>query len=219
MNKNAPLFLVPPGDEIIHNWKHNFQKLEQSQDDLVFTVNPTIVDGGQVAGLQQMIIALQHYPHLIERMVFSVKFKFMLVDDVAVELSEGEWKKRPEVYRWFYAVSQLPMTIYFINDPNARGYCLVGDLLASGNFTSHLDANSKQTGVEFSSEQYQLIADRLFHGAWSFFMYCHATGFDPGKYIDALLADFDMPFTAADVRKKYEEDLERGIQFSVEAQP
>jgi hypothetical protein len=50
-------------------------------------------------------------------------------------------------------------------------------------------------------------------------MYCHATGFNPDKYIDALLADYDMPFTSADVRKKYDEDIERGIKFRMEAQP
>lgn len=219
MNKNQPLFLVPPGHEIVNNWKANFQQLEQSNDELVFTVNPTIVDSGQVAWIQQMIIALQHYPHLIERMVFAVKFKFMLVDDVAVELSEDEWKMMPEVYRWFHAVSASPMAVYFINDPDARAYCLMGDILAGNNYKTHHDPNSKQTGIEFDMEQLQLIADRLFNSAWAFLMYCHATGFNPDNYINALLADFDMPFTAADVRKQYEEDVERGIQFRTVTQP
>jgi hypothetical protein len=67
--------------------------------------------------------------------------------------------------------------------------------------------------VEFTNEQMQLIADRLFHSAWSLLMYCHATGFNPDTYIDALLADYDMPFTVADVRKQYDEDLEKGMQF------
>ena len=213
MKKNEPLFLVPPESEVVQSWKSNFKLLEQSQDVLVFTVNPTIVQEGQVAWAQQMVIALQHYPHLIERMIFSVKFRFMLVDDVPVELSENEWKMKPDVYSWFYAMSTLPLMVYFLNDQDARTYCLAGDILASGNFKFHREARGKQLIVEFTNEQMQLIADRLFHSAWSLLMYCHATGFNPDTYIDALLADYDMPFTVADVRKQYDEDLEKGMQF------
>lgn len=215
MNKNEPLYLVPPGDDIVKNWKNAFQQLEQSQDVLVYTVNPTIVAQGQVAWNQQMVIALQHYPHLIERMIFSVKFKFMLVDDVPVELSEDEWKMKPEIYRWFHAMAALPVVVYFINDQDVRSYCIAGDIFASGNFKYTQDPRSNQLAIEFNEEQLQLIAHRLFNGAWAMLMYCHATGFNPDKYIDALLADYNMPFTAADVRKKYDEDIEKGIKFRV----
>lgn len=213
MSKNQPLYLVPPDSDIVQNWKRNFQKLEQSQDVLVFTVNPTIVDEGQVAWIQQMVLALQHHPHLIERMIFSVKFKFMLVDDVPVELTENEWKMKPEIYRWFYGMSTLPIMVYFINDQDARSYCLAGDIFASGNFTYQQEANSKQLAIQFTMEQLQVIADRLFHSAWALLMYCHATGFNPDTYIDALLADYNMPFTAADVRRQYDEDIEKGMHF------
>lgn len=213
MSKKQPLYLVPPDSDIVQNWKRNFQKLEQSQDVLVFTVNPTIVDEGQVAWIQQMVLALQHHPHLIERMIFSVKFKFMLVDDVPVELTENEWKVKPEIYRWFYGMSTLPIMVYFINDQDARSYCLAGDIFASGNFTYQQDANSKQLAIQFTMEQLQVIADRLFHSAWALLMYCHATGFNPDTYIDALLADYNMPFTAADVRRQYDEDIEKGMHF------
>ena len=213
MSKKQPLYLVPPDSDIVQNWKRNFQKLEQSQDVLVFTVNPTIVDEGQVAWIQQMVLALQHHPHLIERMIFSVKFKFMLVDDVPVELTENEWKMKPEIYRWFYGMSTLPIMVYFINDQDARSYCLAGDIFASGNFTYQQEANSKQLTIQFTMEQLQVIADRLFHSAWALLMYCHATGFNPDTYIDALLADYNMPFTAADVRRQYDEDIEKGMHF------
>lgn len=212
MNKEQPLFLIPPEDEIVKDWKPAFQKLEQSSDQLVFTVNPAIIAGKEVASFQQMLMALQHYPHLIERMIFSVNFKFMLVDDVPVEVSEDEWKMRPEVYLWFHEMLNLPISMFFIADGDARSYCLFGDVLALGNFKQEQDAGG-QTGLEFSMEQMQLMADRLINGSWALLMYCHATGFNPDKYIDALLADYDMPFTAADVRSKYEKDIEGGIKF------
>lgn len=213
MNKNEPLFLIPSHDPIIQSWNATFHKLEQSKDEPVFTVNPTIADEGQVAFIQQMVMALQHYPNLIERMVFAVKFKFMLVDDVPVEVSENEWKMSREVYDWFFQMNMLPVMIYFISDQDARSYCLFGDILASGNYTYHEEPDGHHKMIAFTEEQAQLIMNRLFHSAWAFLMYCHNTGFNPDKYIDALLADFDMPFTVADVRKKYDEDIERGIRF------
>lgn len=203
---------MKPDDEIVQNWKQAFQQLSNSQDDVVFTVNPTIIAEGQVAFAQQMVIALQHYPHLIERMLFSLKFRFMLVDDVGVEISEDEWKMKPEVYNWFFQMSSLPVMVFFIRDNDARFYTLMGDVLSSGKFEYDTDPRSKNIGVKFNEAQLNLLANRLFNSARLFFMYCHGTGFDPYQYIDALLADFDMPFTAADVKKSYEEEIAIGVQ-------
>ena len=218
MKKNSPFFLVSPQHPIVQKWKSAFKTLEQSQDVLVFTVNPSIMGEGEVGYIQELIMALQHHPHLIERLIFSIKFRFQLVDDVPVEVSEKEWKRRKEVYSWFFKMSSLPLTVYFIADQDARGYCLFGDLLASGNFDRGDGTDGPEGSVGFTQEQMQLIANRLFHGAWALFMYCHNTGFNPDKYIDALLADYDMPFTAADVRQKYEEDAAKGIAFSMQPQ-
>jgi hypothetical protein len=213
MKNDQPLFLIPSADPIVQAWQNNFQKLAQSHDQVVFTVNPAIVNDEEVAWIQQMVMALQHYPHLIERMIFSVKFKFMLVDDVPVELSEDEWKQKPEVCRWFYAMSSLPFVVYFIEDQDARNCCLMGDIMLSGKVASEPEADGKHAMIQFNEEQSHLLEDRLFHSAWSMFMYCHARNFAPDKYIDALLADYDMPFDAAKVRKKYEKDVEGGILF------
>lgn len=218
MNNNSPLLLVPPNDPIVQKWTPAFQNLEQSQDALVFTVNPTIMAEGEVAYIQEMIMALQHHPHLIERMIFSIKFRFKLVDDVEVEVSENEWKSRTEVYSWFFKMSSLPMTVYFISDQDARGYCLFGDFLASGSFDTEDEADGLNKSVGFTEAQVQQIADRLFNGAWALLMYCHNTGFTPDPYIDALLADYDMPFTVADVRRKYEEDVVKGFSFRMKPQ-
>ncbi len=218
MNKNSPLFLVPPQDPIVQKWTPAFQNLERSQDDLVLTVNPTIMAQGEVAFIQELVMALQHHPQLIERLIFSIRFNFMLVDDVPVEVSEHEWKSRTEAYSWFFKMSSLPMTVYFIGDQDARGYCLFGDFLASGNFDAEEGSDGLHHSIGFTAEQMQLIANRLFHGAWALLMYCHNTGFNPDKYIDALLADYDMPFTVSDVRRQYEEDVEKGIAFRMAPQ-
>lgn len=212
MNKNKPFYLVKSDDEIVQNWKQTFEKLATSQDDLVFTVNPSNIAEGRVGFVQQMVIALQHYPHLIERMLFSLKFRFMLVDDVGVEISEDEWKMKPEVYQWFFEMLSIPSMVFFIKDNDARFYIMMGDVFSSGKFEYETDPRSKNLGIKFNEEQLNLLARRLFNSAWSFFIYCHGTGFDPYPYVDALLADFNMPFTAADVKKSSEESIERGVQ-------
>ncbi len=143
----------------------------------------------------------------------------MLLDDIPVEISEAEWKRRPEVHSWFHSMSALPPVLYFINDSDACDYFLFGDMLASGHFCHCTGTVNRNVMTEFTEEQREVIANRVFHSSWCLLMYCHATGFNPDKYIDALLADYDMPFIAADVRKRYNEEIEKGIRFGIVAEP
>ena len=84
-------------------------------------------------------------------------------------------------------------------------------MLTSGNLTYITDDDGNIAGVHFSEEQMQILADRIFTSCWSFLLYCHGTGFNPDPYIDVVRANYSMPFTTSDVRKKYEAYIERGI--------
>ena len=46
-------------------------------------------------------------------------------------------------------------------------------------------------------------------------MFCHNTGFDPEPYVEAVLADYDLPFTYQQVKEKFDADLKKGIEFRV----
>jgi hypothetical protein len=210
MSQNQPLYLVPPADPMIKSWEPKFLQLEKGNLDLIFTVNPNIVNDNEVAYIQQMVIALQHYPHLIEKMLFAVSLRFRLVDDVEVELSEDAWKTDPQVYRWFHQMYNLPLIVFFIKDHDARFYTLMGDVLAKGGLDYEMDDNGNAIGVSFNEEQMQTFAQRIYSSCWSFILYCHGIGFSPDRYVDALIADYGMPFSVADIRKECEEIIENG---------
>jgi hypothetical protein len=215
MTKNQPLYLVPSTDPMIKSWEPAFLQFEKGNQDLAFDINCEFVDTNEVAAIQQMVIALQHYPHLIEKMLFAVVFRFRLVDGVEIWLSEDEWKLNPQVYRWFHQLHQLPLILFFIKDDDARFYTLMGDVLAGGGLDYQLDADGNALGVAFSDEQIQTLARRIYSSCWSFILYCHGTGFNPDVYIDALIADYDMPFSVADIRKECEADIEKGTAVRV----
>jgi hypothetical protein len=44
-------------------------------------------------------------------------------------------------------------------------------------------------------------------------IYCYGSGFDPKVYIEAMLADIDLPLTYEEVSEAFIKDLENG-QFS-----
>jgi hypothetical protein len=215
MNKNQPLYLVPATDPMIKSWEPAFLQLEKGNLDLAFNVNPTAVSGDEVASIQQMVIALQHYPHLIEKMLFAIVIHFRLVDDVEIQLSEDEWKTNPQVYRWFQQMHQLPLMIFFIKDHDARFYTLMGDVFAEGGLDYQMDADGNAIGVAFNEEQMQTFAQRIYWSCYSFMLYCHGTGFNPDRYVDALIADYDMPFSVADIRKECEANIEKGAAARV----
>ncbi|HTM94115.1 MAG TPA: hypothetical protein VL095_16960 [Flavisolibacter sp.] len=215
MNKNQPLYLVPPTDPMIKSWEPKFLQLEKGNLDLIFTVNPNIVNGNEVAYIQQMVIALQHYPHLIEKMLFAVSLRFRLVDDVEVELSEDAWKTDPQVYRWFHAMHQLPLIVFFIKDHDARFYTLFGDYLSAGGLDYEMDANGNAVGIRLNEEQIQTFAQRIYASCKTFWLYCYGTGFNCDTYIDALIADYDMPFSVAEISKECEDEIEKGAAVRV----
>ena len=59
----------------------------------------------------------------------------------------------------------------------------------------------------------QEVCNRLFSACIFFMIYCHNTGFNPQVYIEALLAELDLPVTFEMVQERFEEDLKNGIKI------
>jgi hypothetical protein len=59
-------------------------------------IHKDCIHNGEVAGLQQIILALQHQPQLNEKILFSLEIKVTEVAD-----TEEYWKTDPAFLRWF----------------------------------------------------------------------------------------------------------------------
>ena len=78
-NQTKPFYLVPANKPFLRSFDALFTRLaEPEMHTLIMEVHTKLVDAGDVAGLQQVIMALQHQPHLIEKMIFALDLQLLL---------------------------------------------------------------------------------------------------------------------------------------------
>jgi hypothetical protein len=209
----CPVYLTPPGDAIIAKYRDALAQWSNSDNkNFNFNVGKDGVTKGQVQGVQEFIIALQHYPKLIEKTIFALNMVFR--DEQHNEIPAERWKGVAEPMRWFAKMSSLPCMIFFFSDHDARAYILMGDLVADNKLIGEKIGKGQRVKIE--GEMLNEVINRLFHACWFFMLYCHNTGFNPEPYIQALLADFDFPVTYDDVLKKFQETIKQGIMLQMQ---
>ena len=208
----SPLYLISPDEALVESYRSAFGIWSNSNNKSFSITTPvSVVDEGDVSMVQEIIMTLQHFPKLIEKTVFALDFKF--INALEKELTEDQWKGLEPPMRWFNKMSSLPCIIFFLYDHDARAYTLMGDLVADKKLKMEL--RGKDQSVFMEGEMLEEVANRLFNSCWFFLLYCHNTGFNPESYIEAIIADFDLPFTYEDVYKQYQEDVSKGIKLRI----
>lgn len=209
-----PILLVPSGSHVVKQWEQAFAYFA-APDKHTFTIDvyEDLVKSKQVAMIHEMISALQHYPHLIEKMIFSLDFKFTELEDSNLYIPENCWKMDPNYYTWFSELSKLPIMIFFINDEDARYYALLGDMLANGSLPVTTIENNERSQISLEGVEWKKFIERLFNSCWMMLLYCHNTGFNPEPYIQSLLADMDVSNLWDDIYNKYQEDVRKDVRF------
>ncbi len=210
----TPIYLIPKSDPSVKQWEQAFTYFEAPEiDTFTIDVYEELVAFKHVAMVQEMITALQHYPHLIEKMMFSIDFKFTEIEDSNLYLPEDCWKSEPKYYQWFAELSKLPIMVFFINDEDARYYTLLGDMLASGDLPVTPLENNERSQISLEGVEWRKFIERLFNSCSMMMLFCHNTGFNPEPYIQSLLADMDVSALWDDIYKKYQEDVMKNVRF------
>jgi hypothetical protein len=201
-NSDQPFYIIPSDHPLIEEWKPWFENFEKGHDDFVFLARPSDIDNGHTGKVKGMAMALQHYPHLIEKMVFAVRFDFNLMDDVDIPRSD-DWKKDSKIRRWLFNLADMPQLLFLVKDSQARFFMIADDILSNVKGPSFLsDENAKYT-----------IVGRFFTSCLYFLIYCYNTGFQPDLYIDALIAEHEMPFTVNEVKDAYVYAIKDGCDW------
>lgn len=202
-----PVYLIEPGDELINKFRTQWGMMASSErNKLVLNVPAFMVQKGEVAMLQQLVMQLQHFPKMIEKWLFSIELRF--ADAASIPLQEADWKGVPEPMRWINTMMSLPCIIFFLEDRDVRAYALMGDLLAD----KKLEVQGARK-VAIEGENLVLLCNRLYDACWFFHLYCHNTGFDPRMPIEALLAEFDLPVTYEQVYEQYLQYVKDGVHL------
>ena len=218
-NQPKPFYLVPANEPFLKSYDSLFTRFaEPEMHTLNLDVYTKLVEAGDVGGVQQLIIALQHQPHLIEKMIFALNLKFTEIEDSQLYIPAQIWKADPSYLYWFRKLANSPVMLFFLNDEDARFYTLAGDILSENQLeTKEGDLKGTQL-VALEGENLNMVMERLFASCWWMLIYCHGSGFNPEPYIRGLLADLDLPLTYEEVYEAYEKDIEKGLSFRSVAQ-
>ena len=196
-------------DETVKTFVHEYGVLAASNvKTVVISVDKGVIDQGNNTMICELLSGLQHYPKLIEKMIFAIRID--IIDTDGMVLPEEQWKGFAPPMKWYQRLSYLPVALFFFEDHDARAFILMGDLLADDKFVREGDR------VKIEGELLQEVRNRLFNACYFFMVYCHNTGFDPTAYIEAILADFDFHITYEQVKEKFELDLAVGIHIQLE---
>jgi hypothetical protein len=210
--RETPFYIAPPHHSLIKQYEDLLTSFElENKDTLILEMPEHLVKKGSVSAITDLLKALQHKPNMIEKMLFSFKINFTETG-TGLPFPETYWKLNPEYYRWFHKLAQAPIAMFFLEDDDCRFFTLAGDLLADGKLQVKDDGERKQL-VLFTGESLQTVMKRLFDTCWWMLIYCYGSGFDPKVYIEAMLADIDLPLTYEEVCEAFTKDLENG-QFS-----
>jgi len=208
--EQQPLYLLPPSDSLITDFASNYGMLaDPANHTVTISVPKEVVLEGETGMIHELILALQHYPGLLEKLLFSIDLSFRT--EYGTEMPEEEWKGIEVPVRWVHSFIALPCVYFFLKDHDARSYVLMGDLVFDGKVTPSAEGDY----VKVEGEALEILAERVFNICVFFMLYCHNTGFDPSATIEQTLTEMDLPFalTLKDIRTEYEEQIRQGVQI------
>ncbi len=212
--ENTPIYIEPANSPTVLRYAEIFDFFEKPENNsLSLSVYEELVKNGDVAMIQELIVALQHYPHLIEKFILAIDFQFEEIKDSEIYYPPEYWKYETDYYKWFYQMANLPNILFFIRDEDARFYFLARDFLSDQSVNVTERDKAGRATIEFTNEQAQELANRIFNACWFMLIFCHGSGFNPKPFIEAMIANYEFDINYDDVYNAYKTDVEKGIKL------
>jgi hypothetical protein len=207
--------LIPPNSPLLAQYDYLVEAMtDPTRNTLVLSTDPEVVESLDVDTLIEIIAVAEHFPIVLNKLLFAIEIQFRRVAGGEAYLQPGEWKASKGHYRWFRQVGEaLPFSFFFLQDYEARFYCITGDYLYEGEVDIREEEGRTRPLISFSESQSQAILYRVFFGCVYFMHYCYGTEVDPQPAIEAAIAEFDMDFSFEQVSKEYRAQMDQGMVF------
>lgn len=210
-NTTAPLYFLSPGNPVIAGYRNTFEPFNDfTKHALELDIHSKLIEEQDTVMVQQLILALQHYPQLIHKLLFSLDFSFTQAEGSKLFIAKRIWKQDPDYYLWLHKLMEVPFILFFINDEELRYYAMLGDIIVNDPAMMRQQGVGKVLEIVLTNEHAQLLEERLFNACLSLLIFCHGSGFNPEIYILGILASFKARFTYEDVLCEYAEDVMKG---------
>jgi hypothetical protein len=207
---NKPRYIIPKGDPRIAQWKKVYRKIPDNRiGDFIIHTDLRVKE--KIWNIHEMLSVLQHYPSYISKFIFAVNFNFKKASDKESLLQREAITYKRSYERWFFYLGLFSFAIFFLQDSNARLFCLIGDWLSEKKVKWKTVKGKKQ--LTLSDEQRKIMTRRLCISSWMFCYFCHNTGFDPRRPIEGLIAEYDLPITYEDIQQRVEKEINNGVKI------
>jgi len=190
---------------VVDYWKSIFVSLESNpQSRLKITVRPSDITRKAPALIQQLLLALQHSPHIIDQLIKGIRIDFAKEETGNEYYTIEEWEK-PIFGKWFLHLAKLfPGTVYFFSEPLARHLSLSGNSIL---YNRQSMLQSGETGNNanslYAEGVQQVISKRLFTASCFFGKFCYCCGKNPNDYIQQMIEEYSPGFTLQEVKDAY----------------
>jgi hypothetical protein len=162
----------------------------------------------------------QHKTDALRNVIFGISFKFLNIPITEPMGSQENVFLSPKLLTWFAHLGEIPMTYFFIKNPNFGIHVFMSDLILDGSLDVIQNKEEGMTFYGFKGNHMNLILNRMFDGAVHFIEFCYGTEVDARPHVDfaiqSMRAGFQLDenvppsklFTYEDIeaewRKKYD---------------
>ena len=190
---------------VVDYWKSIFASLESNpQSRLKITVRPSDITRKAPALIQQLLVALQHSPHIIDQLIKGIRIDFAKEETGNNYYTIEEWEK-PIFGKWFLHLAKLfPGTVYFFSEPLARHLSLAGNsVLYNTQSIMQMTGKENKTDVLNLEGVQQVISKRLFTASCFFGKFCYCCGKNSDEHIQSMIEEYHPQFTLQEVKDAY----------------
>ncbi|MBL7129356.1 MAG: hypothetical protein ISS16_10280 [Ignavibacteria bacterium] len=213
-------FLIPKEHKkfpaLMQKYKGVFETVESAKGkNLVIRIPPEVADSKDNTMWGELIGVAEHNRKWIELLLFGVEFSFIKIADSELTYAEGEWQSDRKIQKWLHRIGDgIPFSFFFLHKWEARLLTVTGDMVSKGDdIITPRDENHVK--FSFNREEQKIIDSRVGVGCQVFMHYCNGTGFDPKQAVEAVLAEFKVPYEYDMVLKEFEKDVETKTQYRI----
>ncbi len=203
-----PFYLLSPDDIKVAEFKTNYGLLAHSTSKFLnISISEDVLGSLNTGHIEHLIICLQHFPKLIEKMAFSLDILFE--DAEGITLPKETWLGHEPYIQFLSVLDRLPCAVFFFSDRDVRTYILMGSLIREIN-----DKKFENNTILFEGGNLEALCNRVYTACWFMLVFCYNTGFDPKEIIETFLDELELePITYEMVKKIFDEDLIKGIHI------
>ncbi len=201
--KKRPFYIISPEDPRIKAAKQNYGAGMGTEGIPQITFNTSVKDVRNLNanGIVEQLALLQHFPALLEKLVFTCYANVVKEDGTILKIEE--LRGDPLAMEWYSKFRALKCSMFFFESRDVRAYIQIGDMKFE-------KADIQPDRVGLTGDNLQEVCQRLYDACHFFMVFCHNTGFDPIPYIDSILAESGLPIPLEEVIADFNEDLASG---------